>query len=65
MLARERGHAIIPRMAKLELKDFDEKLHEEIRQQAKSEDRTMKAWVTRALKDVLKRCDKSRRWQET
>lgn len=52
-------------MATLEIKNFPDKMHEEIKQQAQSEDRTLKAWVTRALKDVLKRSDKSRRWTET
>jgi hypothetical protein len=52
-------------MAKLELKDFDAKLHQEIRAQAESEDRTLKSWVTRAIREALKKADKSRRWQET
>lgn len=56
---------IIRHMATLEIKNFPDKMHEEIKQQAQSEDRTLKAWVTRALKDVLKRSDKSRRWTET
>jgi predicted HicB family RNase H-like nuclease len=52
-------------MAHLEIKKFPDKLHEEMKQQAQSEDRTLKAWVTRALKEALRRSDKSRRWQET
>lgn len=49
-------------MSKLELKDFPDKLHTEIRAQAQSEDRTLKAWVIRALKEKIAKSDKSRRF---
>jgi len=52
-------------MTHLEIKNFPDKLHDELKQQAKSEDRTLKAWITRTLKEALRRADKSRRWQET
>jgi hypothetical protein len=53
------------RMARLDIPNFPEQLLKEIKLQAVSEDRTIKKWVERAIKEKLSKSDKSRRWEET